>query len=248
MHTLRRLSGSHLPVAGALIPCLFAFVLAVALVVSGHALVGLAALAIGALVSVALLTLQASRLSEINRDRAVQLEAALAMDTFRDRQTGFGTTQLLKIDWGRQLARRQRRGERFSLARIEVREPGQQVDHLMRDVVIAVAAVLRDLVRADDAVYRLGPCRFGVLLAGSDHDGGLRFVERVTANLTVLDLPDGERIATQVKADVFDWTDGIESLALDDEHLNGPVGTTSADLMLARWAGQRGRSFERGAA
>lgn len=170
-------------------------------------------------------------------DLQEHLEHAMNHGGFRDAETGLGTLAALRLDWARQVARLQRRGERFSLAVYDLREEGGAPDAaFMR----AAGALLRSSARTEDTLYRLSLERIGVLLPGSDVQGAAAFIERVRTAMDALALGDGEKGAgVTIETDVVSWREGVDTFPEARILFMGEDEYADANRMFHRLSHQR---------
>ncbi len=204
---------------------------------------GAAAAVTGGAISFWMSHLRLRRLRSTVDRQAAELDEIVSAGGFRDPETGLGTAETLRAEWDRQLARYQRRGERFALAvlTIEDRElPGP----IPAAVAIGVAAELDALIRAEDQLYRLDNNVFGVLLTGSEREGAEYFFERVRKEMRVIDCgPLLEARPVAIQTSIIEWHDRPEGYGYTTTRgtrwiADGPVKEVP-DRMIDRWAGQR---------
>lgn len=175
--------------------------------------------------------------------QAAELEEIVTAGGFRDPETGLGTAETLRTEWDRQLARYQRRGERFALAVLTV-EDSEQPGPIPATVATGVAAQLDALIRAEDQLYRLDNNVFGVLLTGSERDGAEYFLERVRKEMRLVDCGPGlEARPVSVQTSIIEWHDRPDGYGYSTTRgtrwvADGPVKEVPGS-MLVRWAGQR---------
>ena len=85
------------------------------------------------------------------------------------------------------MAQAQRTGAPVSMLMLDLdhfKSVNDRFGHAAGDVALAsFAAVLRDFARDEDLPARLGGEEFGLLLPGTDRDGGIRAAERLMATL-----------------------------------------------------------------
>jgi GGDEF domain-containing protein len=213
-------------------------VIATALAWAGEPSGGLAIGLAGAAASIMLARVELRRTRVEIEDLRLELAEAMTHDGFLDVETGLGTLATLRLDWARQLARYQRRGERFSVAVFDVRETGKQAD-VGGDVLRAAAGVLRSIARTEDSVYRIGRSRLAVLLAGSNVEGATAFISRATALLATVEVEGRDEPASlDVASDIVDCREGVAPFP---EHrlLWDVEDGDMAARMLRRWSGQR---------
>ena len=176
------------------------------------------------------------RLREKLVERDTRLAAALGSGGFLDAETGLATIARLRVDWLSELARFQRRGERFSLAIFGVREAGAgSLDPVT--LLTVSGAEIGALARSEDTVYRVGARRIGVLLAGSDYPGAIAFVLRVKERLSLLTLADGRVLPLQVEADIVDWREGLERFP--EERITAENIPNFGPRIFSRWMRQK---------
>ena len=173
-------------------------------------------------------------------------EAIASLSSFgglRDPETNLPTAEALRSEWARQLARYQRRGERFALAVLNVAgrdRPGP----ISSAVASGVATELNGLVRAEDQVYRMSNATFGVLLTGTEREGAEVFLERVRRQLRLIDCGPGvERRPIAVETTIVEWHDRPDGYAMSSTRsarwvADGPIEEVPSSL-ISRWAGQR---------
>lgn len=192
----------------------------------------------GAAASIVLAWNELRRAHLENTDLRTHLQHAMNHDGFRDAETGVGTLAALRIDWARQVARLQRRGERFSVALFDIHALGE-VTPPPPALIRAGADALRSIVRTEDTLYRLSPARIAVLLPGSDFPGAVAFIERARAALCPLVIDGaGEPVAIALDADVVDWREGVESFPESRIMFDTDDASTS-DRIFLRFSAQR---------
>jgi GGDEF domain-containing protein len=212
-------------------PAAIGGVIALAVSFAGDGAQGLQVALAGAAASLLLARIELSRTRDELEDLRAQLDNALTQDGFLDIDTGLGTLAMLRVDWARQLARYQRRGERFSIALIDVREAGVAGD-AGPDVIAAAAERLSALTRTEDTVYRIAPGRLAVLLAGSDSEGASAFIERALPMLETLQIDGfGEPVAVNVQGEAVDWREGAGSFPEHRLLWNAEAAETAARLL-----------------
>ncbi|MGD9933663.1 MAG: GGDEF domain-containing protein [Dehalococcoidia bacterium] len=192
----------------------------------------------GAAASIALAWGELRRAAAENLDLRTHLEHAMNHDGFRDTETSLGTLAALRIDWARQIARLQRRGERFSVALFDLHELGETAPPppaLMR----AGGQALRSIARTEDTLYRLSPERIAVLLPGSDFPGAVAFIERARAALCPLPM-DGSSAPLEISfdADIVDWREGVDSFP-EARIMFDADGAAASDKIFLRFSAQR---------
>jgi diguanylate cyclase (GGDEF)-like protein len=97
---------------------------------------------------------------------------------YQDPETGLGSTRQFEVEFIKHVARFRRRGEPFSVAVMQVRDPRRPDDPLAPPVIIASAHRLAETARVEDALCRVARRGFAVMLAGADARGAGIFVER----------------------------------------------------------------------
>ncbi len=216
----------------------------VALVQEGHEAAGLVLALGGTLCSLGLTWGDRLRGREAIRDRDAQLQAALTGGGFQDAESGLGTLARLEVEWMRQLARFQRRGERFSLVVLDFKTDRPEV--APAEFLRAAGSKVELVARSEDTFYRLADRRIGVLLSGSDYTGAVAFVLRARHDIVSVTLPSGEVLPVRFEADIVDWREGLEHFPAER--------VTAEDLlhftprMFTRWASQRASADETRAA
>jgi GGDEF domain-containing protein len=108
----------------------------------------------------------------------------LERSSYRDLETGLGNDRLLNLHWSIFASRYARCKEPFSLALVEARLSAQPEAPLPPDILAELAAAIDEVARGEDAVARISPWIFAVLLATADEEGGRRFVERARARFS----------------------------------------------------------------
>lgn len=98
-----------------------------------------------------------------------------------DKITGFKINSLMLPEIRRELDRRGRKGNPFSLAllRLDGSVSSEERDFKLR----AISTALRQGLRSFDDVYRMGDVDLLVALKHADIKGGIRFIERLKAEL-----------------------------------------------------------------
>ena len=175
--------------------------------------------------------------------QAGTIESLTNAGGLRDPETNLPTAEALKAEWARQLARYQRRGERFALAVLNVADrdvPGP----VSAAIASGVATELSGLVRAEDQVYRMSNATFGVLLTGTEREGAEQFLERVRRQLRLIDCGPGvESRPISVESTIVEWHDRPDGYAMSSTRsarwvADGPIEEVPSNL-ISRWAGQR---------
>ncbi len=102
-----------------------------------------------------------------------------------DSLTGFKNNSVLMIELKRELERRARRGNPFSVAMLRVDD---SEDAEARNVKLrTISEALRRCIRSFDDVYRMGDTDLLIGLKHSDLKGGMRFIERLRVELKNLE-------------------------------------------------------------
>lgn len=101
-----------------------------------------------------------------------------------DALTGFKTSQVMQIEFKKELDRRARRGNPFAIAVMQI--DGQSVEEELIFQVQTMATAMRKCMRSFDDIYRIGERDFAAGLKHSDIAGGIRFTERVKEELKIL--------------------------------------------------------------
>ncbi len=192
----------------------------------------------GAAASILLAWYELRRAACETTELRTHLQHAMNHDGFRDAETGLGTLAALRIDWARQVARLQRRGERFSVALFDIHELGE-IQPPPPAIMRGGGQALRSIARTEDTLYRLSPERIAVLLPGSDFPGAVAFIERARAELSPLKLEDAvEPLDISLDADVVDWREGVESFPEARIMFDTATAATS-DKIFLRFSAQR---------
>ena len=173
-------------IAAAVEPLRAAALLSAGAVLAGAALVAAPVGAVAAAAPAAVGVLLAVR-RRLEREREAQRAHAL-----RDPLTGLGNRRMLAERLRYELTRHARAGERLALVVFDLdgfkgvndRFGHEAGDEVLRDV----AAALRDVVRGQDTVVRLGGDEFCVLAPQTGADGAAQLIGRVDAALAGLGL------------------------------------------------------------
>lgn len=97
---------------------------------------------------------------------------------YQDPETGVGSTRQFEVEFIKQVARFRRRGEPFSVALLQVRDPEHPDDLLDTPVIVAAAHRLAETARVEDSLCRVARRGFAVLLDGADAKGAEVYVQR----------------------------------------------------------------------
>jgi GGDEF domain-containing protein len=208
---------------------------------------GLALALAGAAASIVLARVEMQRQRYERDDLRLQLENALSHDGFRDIECGIGTLSALRVEWARQLARYQRRGERFSAVVFDVYAFGSEAEP-GPEVMRAAVEQLQSLVRTEDSIFRVLPCRLAVVLSGSDQAGARAFIQRTIPLLGILEVEGEDRpVAVTVNGDVIDWREGVNEFP-EHRFLWDETEDEANTRIFRRWSGQRSARPSRNAA
>ncbi len=97
---------------------------------------------------------------------------------YQDPETGVGSTRQFEVEFIKQVARFRRRGEPFTVALLQFRDPTHADEPLDAPVIIAAAHRLAETARVEDSLCRVARRGFAVLLAGSGSDGASAYIQR----------------------------------------------------------------------
>jgi diguanylate cyclase (GGDEF)-like protein len=125
---------------------------------------------------------------------------------YQDPETGVGSTRQFEVEFIKQVARFRRRGEPFSLALLQVRDPDHPDDLLDTAVIVAAAHRLAETARVEDSLCRVARRGFAVLLDGADARGAEAYVSRARHRFE--DVPvvvSGRRIELSLSAGVTEY-------------------------------------------
>ena len=116
-------------------------------------------------------------------------------DVLHDALTGLGNRRAYDERIEAELARNQRYGHSFSLARLELdglEDAGDRLGQAIADEALReLAVVLKRDTRAIDACFRTGADEFAIVMPGTTLEGARIFVERCRAHLAEVRLCDG---------------------------------------------------------
>lgn len=101
-----------------------------------------------------------------------------------DRATGLRSSTVMMTELERELERRSRKGQPFSVAILRIDDPALRTDE---KTLACVSAAIKKTVRSFDDGYVAGAGEFVISLKHSDAAGGLRFVSRFKEAMARLD-------------------------------------------------------------
>ena len=185
-------------------------------------------------------------LGEVVTAQSAEINGLRGAGILRDPVTLLGNAEMLRAEWDRQRARYQRRGERFSLAVVNVSDQTQP-GPITPAIAKSIAEEMNGLVRAEDQIYRVSENAFAVLLIGSDRDGAEYFLERARKQLRTVDSGPGiEPHPIEIQTQILEWHDQIDGYRVTTTRgtswvADGPVEDVP-ERMILRWAGQRASS------
>ncbi len=124
-----------------------------------------------------------------------------------------GNEDLLTHEWTKLAARFHRHGDPFAVVIMEVRHASEPDIPLAEPLAAQAAQILLATARAEDTVCRLDERTFAALLATTEFDGALRFVDRARGALS------SEPVATAkghsylvMVAGVAEWQSGMTDI------------------------------------
>lgn len=116
-------------------------------------------------------------------------------DILHDALTGLGNRRAYDDRIDAELARNQRYGHSFSLARLDLdglEDAGDRLGQATADEALReLAAILQRETRAIDACFRIGAAAFAIVMPGTSLEGARILVERCRVRLTEARLCDG---------------------------------------------------------
>jgi diguanylate cyclase (GGDEF)-like protein len=125
---------------------------------------------------------------------------------YQDPETGVGSTRQFEVEFIKQVARFRRRGEPFSLALLQVRDPEHPDDLLETAVIVAAAHRLAETARVEDALCRVARRGFAVLLDGAGMKGAEVYVNRARARFEEAPvIVSGRRVELALSAGVVEY-------------------------------------------
>jgi GGDEF domain-containing protein len=125
---------------------------------------------------------------------------------YQDPETGVGSTRQFEVEFIKQVARFRRRGETFSLALLQVRDPEHPDDLLDTPVIVAAAHRLAETARIEDSLCRVARRGFAVLLDGADARGAEVYIHRARQRFEEVPInASGRRIQLALNAGVAEY-------------------------------------------
>jgi PleD family two-component response regulator len=110
------------------------------------------------------------------------------------------------VEFIKQVARFRRRGETFSLALLQVRDPEHPDDLLETPVIVAAAHRLAETARVEDALCRVARRGFAVLLDGASQKGAEVYVNRARQRFEEVPVVvSGRRVELALSAGVAEY-------------------------------------------
>ncbi len=152
----------------------------------------------------------------ISRLVRLEIDSLLATSGI-DQLTGFRTEAVLIADLERELERRARRGNPFTICLTRIDEQ-KNVDHLLSNIHTASQAI-RTCMRNFDDAYRLRENEFLISLKHADTRGGLKFIERLNEELKKIaaDFTMSSCVAEPIPGD--DLSEMMKNIRLDLEKI-----------------------------
>lgn len=115
---------------------------------------------------------------------------------YQDPETGVGSTRQFEVEFIKQVARFRRRGEPFTVALLQLRDPDHPDAMLDAPVIAAAAHRLAETARVEDALCRVARRGFAVLLAGAGREGASVYINRARQRFEEVPvLVSGKRIS-----------------------------------------------------
>jgi diguanylate cyclase (GGDEF)-like protein len=125
---------------------------------------------------------------------------------YQDPETGVGSTRQFEVEFIKQVARHRRRGEPFSLALLQVRDPDHPDDLLDTAVIVAAAHRLAETARIEDSLCRVARRGFAVLLDGADSKGAEVYVNRARDRFEEVPVAvSGRRVELVLSAGIAEY-------------------------------------------
>ncbi len=129
---------------------------------------------------------------------------------YQDPETGVGSTRQFEVEFVKQVARFRRRGEPFSLALLQVRDPDHPDDLLDTPVIVAAAHRLAETARVEDSLCRVARRGFALLLDGADAKGASVYVARARQRFEEAPvIVSGRRVELSLSAGVAEYKTSI---------------------------------------
>jgi diguanylate cyclase (GGDEF)-like protein len=146
---------------------------------------------------------------------------------YQDPETGVGNPRQFELEWERQIARCQRRGEPFSVAVVRVLGAGEGGELLESAALVAAAHRLAQTTRTEDCLCRVARQGFAVLLAGSAVWGAQAYVERARERFAATPIAVGDRmVEVSVRGGAAEYAPAMASveelLAAAVENMRNP--------------------------
>lgn len=157
---------------------------------------------------------------ELNRsyDEFIQMMRRLELDLATensgfDERTGLRSAKLLKADIAREMERRARRGNPFSLALVKINRFNREwllADDQMRPMIRSISDRMKDSLRSFDDAYYLGEEYFLLALKHADVLGSQSAVNRLSQYISAahINVPDSDEDEVSVSIVVSEPTPG----------------------------------------